>query len=141
MLRKPDNVWIHFKPGALSGRGWVVFYLGTRKYVRLGKQHKRDVAATAQQQRTYPVRVVRVDGRTYWQFQDRFYWENDDLTAEAVHALLVTRQQRQQQRIDRAQQIVAMGTIPRTAAGRGHIPDETRSMLEASRREYGRDFG
>jgi len=129
MLRRADNVQIHFKPGMVSGKGWVTFYIGKRSFVRLGKQHKREVAATAQQQLSYPVRIVRVDQKTYWQFQNRFYWDNDDLDAAAVYALLVTRQQRQSQRIDRAQQIVAMGTSSRPMNPRGHIPDDVKHLV------------
>jgi 5-methylcytosine-specific restriction endonuclease McrA len=129
MIRRADNVQIHFKPGWLTGRGWVTLYIGKQFHVRLGKQHKRNVAATVQQQRGHPVRVARVDQKTYWQFQDRFYWDNDDLDAAAVYALLVTRQQRQNQRIAHAQQIVAMGTPSRAPSVRGHIPDDVKHLV------------
>ena len=109
MLRRADNVSISFKPGAFSGKGWLILYVGARRFYRVAKLHKTEVAQCFAQQRTYPVRLASIDERTYWQFQDRFFWDNDGLDAAAVYALLVTRQQRQPQQVDRAQQIVAMG--------------------------------
>jgi hypothetical protein len=61
--------------------------------------------------------------RTYYEFQGKFYWDNDDLTTDQVHALLVMRDQAQQRRIDRAQAVVAIGTKPAPTA-RAAIPDD-----------------
>jgi hypothetical protein len=69
-------------------------------------------------QETYPTLLLSLDGRTYWLFQYRFYWENDDLDADQVYALLVTGQQREQRRIDRVQAMVSMGLRPQGQAYR-----------------------
>jgi len=129
MLRRADNVSISFKPGAFSGKGWLILYVGARRSCRVAKLHKTEVAQCFAQQRTYPVRLASIDERTYWQFQDRFFWDNDGLDAAAVYALLVTRQQRQMQQVDRAQQIVAMGGQPRQERVRGAIPDDVRHLV------------
>jgi hypothetical protein len=50
-------------------------------------------------QESDPQSLMTVSGRTYSYFQDRFYSENDGLNADQLHALLVTRQQREQRRI------------------------------------------
>ena len=77
-----------------------------------------------------PLYLAKIGERTYWQFQNRFYSDNEDLDGAAVHALLVTRQQRQAQRIDRAQQIVAMGSQPREeVVVRGAIPDDVKHLV------------
>ena len=82
------------------------------------------------EQRSYPVRVATMGGRTYWHFRDRFYWENDDLDHTEVHALLVTRQQRERGRIERAQAMVAMGTEAQDQARRRDvIPDDVKQMV------------
>ncbi|WP_218924467.1 HNH endonuclease [Streptomyces sp. st140] len=71
---------------------------------------------------------MAIDNRRYWWFQDRFYWENDNLDGDDVHALLQTRNQRERQRIDRARAMVAMGEEPRTRE-RGHIPDDVKQLV------------
>ena len=50
-----------------------------------------------------------------------------DRVAE-VYALLVTRQQRERQRIDRAQAIVSYGSLPRQS-GRQSIPDDLKQLV------------
>ena len=65
------------------------------------------------QQHEYAMSVCRVDDRRYWLFRDQFYWDNENLQPAEVHALLVTRHQRQRQQVDRAQQMVSMGQEPR----------------------------
>ena len=87
------------------------------------------------QQETYPLRLATVRGRTYWQFQGRFYWENDGLDADQVHALLVTRQQREQRRIERAQAMVAMGMDAGPGAASGRDPGRRETAgVDAGRR-------
>lgn len=51
-----------------------------------------------------PVKVLidEPSGRTYWYFRDRFFWENDDLSWEQVHILLLDRERQLVRRIDRA---------------------------------------
>lgn len=128
MLRRADNVGVTFSPGWLTGKGWLVLAIGKRQRYRVVKVHKDEFARTHALQRRTPVRVAKVEQRTDWQYQDRFYWDNDDLTAEQVHALLVTRHQRQSQQIDRAQAMVAMGAAPRSSQRRG-IADDVKQFV------------
>ncbi|MGW6569821.1 HNH endonuclease [Streptomyces sp. NPDC054975] len=79
-------------------------------------------------QRHEPLQLLTDGERTYWQFQDRFYWEDDHLTDADVYALITTRQQRERQRIDRAKAMVAMGSEPRPS-DRGHIPDDVKQLV------------
>src|ERR1051326_2989045 len=72
--------------------------------------------------------VIRVDDRAYWQFQNKFYWDNDDLSAHEVYALLVTRQQRTRRQVDNAVATVVMGAEPRLAV-RGQIPDDVKQYV------------
>jgi 5-methylcytosine-specific restriction endonuclease McrA len=128
LLRRAENVDLSHTAGIFTGKGWLVLTIGRRTY-RLARVHRDDVAASETQQQKYPCRIARIGERTYWKFQNRFYWENDDLTPEQVHALLVTRQQREAQRIDRAQQTVAMGMAPRPPKQRGAIPDDVKHLV------------
>lgn len=127
-LRRQENVQLVFRKGLFSSKGVVTLHIGARTTVAVGKVH-RDAHAEAQlRQREYPVYITRVRDRNYWQFRDLFYWDNDGLEAPAVHALLVTRLQRHEQRVNRAQQMVAMGTEPRSAM-RGVIADDVKQLV------------
>jgi hypothetical protein len=79
--------------------------------VGIGQMSKRWCKTLLDSQRTNPQSRLTVNGQTHWQFQERFYWENDGLDAGQVYALLVTRQQWEQKGIDRAQVMVAMGAL------------------------------
>ncbi len=129
MLRKHDNVQLLFAPGLFTGKGWVTLQIGVRTLVRFSKLHKTEWADYAARQQEHPVRLTEVKNRMYWWFQDQFYSENEGLSGSAVYALIVTRQQRQAQRIDRAQQIVAMGTLPRSTPIREAIPDDVKHLV------------
>ena len=122
MLKRAENVGIHHDPNMLAGKGWLILVVGRKSY-RVTKAHKRDVETAKQAQRQYPVRIAQVAERTYWRCGDKYYYDNDRLDAAAVHALLVTRQQRQSQHIERAQQTVVFGSQPRPSTPRGAIPD------------------
>jgi 5-methylcytosine-specific restriction endonuclease McrA len=60
-------------------------------------------AELLQEQRTHAVAVLEAPGgRTYWWCQDRFYWEDDGLSARDVLALVTERNQRNQRRLAKA---------------------------------------
>jgi 5-methylcytosine-specific restriction endonuclease McrA len=128
MLRRADNVSLTYSPGIL-GKGWVYLNVGKRSSYKVAKIHKTEFAQLQAQQRQYPAFVLGIEHRTYWQFQDRFYYTSDDLDAAAVHALLVTRQRRQQQQIDRAQQIVGLDYEPSNSPARTKVPDDVRHLV------------
>jgi hypothetical protein len=65
------------------------------------------------EQQKYPIRFEKIGDQRYWQLQDRIYWENEDLDADEVYALLVSQQQRERRRTERAKAMVAKGMQPR----------------------------
>lgn len=134
-LRRQENVRLSFKKNMFGSKGVVTLRIGARRIVSLGKMPFSEFQATQERQREYPLLVVRLGDRRYWQFRDYFYWDNEGLSVDAVHALLVTREQRQGQRISRAQQMVAMGSQPRRSV-RGAIPDDVKQFVW--RRDGGR---
>ncbi|MGI5491225.1 HNH endonuclease [Microtetraspora malaysiensis] len=134
MLRRAENVGLAFTPGFFTRKGWLIVTIGRNSY-RVRKIHQDQFNEAVNRQRAFPVFVIRVGERSYWHFQDRFYWDNDGLSAEQVHALLVTRQQREKQRIDRAMAMVAMDLQPRSQP-RGAIPDDVKQFVWA--RDQGR---
>ena len=105
----------------------LFFYVGSKQYM-LGKFDQQTINAVWQGQATRPVAVTRIGERRYWQFRDRFYWENDGLNHDQVYALLVTRLQREQATIQRAEAMVATGMQPQPTA-RGAIQDDVKQLV------------
>jgi hypothetical protein len=65
-----------------------------------------------QTQQTYPVALMRVDDRQYWVYQGRFWWDNDDLRADDVRALLYDREVKKQRKLQRAHAALQQGYAP-----------------------------
>lgn len=129
MLRRVDDAQLSFRKKRFAKSGYVVLWAGSRSGT-VGLLNPMEYNELLDRQRTYPQSLLTMNGRTYWQFQDRFYWENDGLTADQVYALLVTRQQREQKRIDRAQAMVSMGLEPQDQARRRDlIPDDVKQFV------------
>jgi hypothetical protein len=104
-------------------------YLRAGKHgCRIAKMTKAEFAHADALQRHEVVFVANLNGRNYWQYQDRFHWDDEGLITSQVHALLHTRQQRRGAEIQRAEQIVAMGSMPRQTQ-RGAISDEVKHFV------------
>jgi 5-methylcytosine-specific restriction endonuclease McrA len=128
MLRRAENVRLKFQPSIFTGKGRVTVWVGKKSYTLSQRPHKDEWARDRAAQQRFPVLVMRTADRHLWQFQGRFYWDTDKLRADQVHALLATRQQREQQRINRAQAMVVMGDVPRSRL-RGAIPDDVKQFV------------
>lgn len=123
MIRRAENVTLS---RTLFGR--VTVHVGKNEYTRNRKAKKEEWAADRARQLNEPVLILSTADRNLWQFQGRFYWDNDRLNDRQVQALLVTRSLREHQRIERAQAVVAMGSLPRGHV-RGAIPDDLRQYV------------
>jgi hypothetical protein len=111
MLREAKNGAFH-RQGLLLRRH--VFSAG--KLVARRGLRPAEYQDLEREQRTQAVAVLEAPGgRTYWWCQDRFYWEDDQLSARDVLALVTERHQRAQRRLARAH-----------AALEGAAPDEHR---------------
>ncbi len=128
MLRRAENVRLGFSPWMFSSMGHITVSVGRQSYRLPTKTHKDQWAQAWAAQQTFPVYIMTVGERSLWHFQDRFYWDNDGLGVDQVYALLVTRHQREQQRIERAQAMVTYGATPRQAS-RGSIPDDLKQLV------------
>jgi hypothetical protein len=62
-----------------------------------------------------PIAVLTSQGRMYWLFEDRIYWEDDELRASDVLALVRDRERRQQRKLERAHAAMAadVAGVPR----------------------------
>lgn len=123
MLRRAENVILTRAPF-----GRVTVQAGKKQYRLKQRRSKEQWAEERARQQSQPVLVLSTTDRNLWQFQSRFYWDNDSLNGSQIYALLVTRAQRERQRIERAQAMVAMGTMPRQHV-RGAIPDDLKQYV------------
>ena len=94
----------------------------------------RQLAAQELVQRRRPVAVMQAEGRRWWWFRDRFYWEDDALAAGDVMALVAERERRTQRRLERAH--AAMRQELADAPRRSPIPRDVR--LAVWQRDGGR---
>lgn len=129
MLRRAENVtYSQERVSFWTGRGRAVLTVGKRVF-ELGKWTREEFQERLDFQLRRPLRITTISGRRYWLFENKMYWENDGLTGDEVYAVLVTRQQRSRQHIDRAQATVAMGSTPRSSAARQAIPDDLKQYI------------
>lgn len=131
MLRRAENVSVSHERAWPRRRGPVVVRVAGATH-RLPALHRERFAELAVIQRTEPVQLLRVGERTYWQFRDRFYWDNDALRNDEVYAVILTREQRDTARVTRAQSIVAQDGHAVTAGTqqrRGGIPDDVKQLV------------
>jgi hypothetical protein len=127
MLRRAENCRLAYKAATFGTKGRLTFHVGSKFYA-MGKMEQKTWAVAASVQINKPVPVLKIGDRQYWQFRNRFYWENDGLSGDQVYALLVTRLQREQATIDRAQAMVATGMRPQPTV-RGAIPDDVKQLV------------
>jgi HNH endonuclease len=130
VLHRVENASVTFRYGTFSmTKGHVRLQVGT-EIVDFGRVTPKEFRQLQVEQQEYPLRLAKIGERRYWQFQDRVYWENEDLDADEVYALLVSQQQRERGRIERAKAMVAMGMQPQDQAQRRDvIPDDVKQLV------------
>lgn len=129
MLRRAENVGLALRPGFFwTSKGEMIFTLGKTSYP-LGKTREQDFSEHLESQMHYPKLITVINSRRYWQFQNKFYWENEGLRAAEVHALLVTREQLKKRRLETARSTAAVISAPRTGTPRRAIPDDVKLYI------------
>lgn len=128
MLRRAENVHLTHEPGFFSGKAPVSLVVGRASYIVTGKLSGPEFGQWLAQSNITPVNFGKVGERSYWLFLGKWHWENDGLSQQQVHALLVTKTQRNEARMDRAQSIVAMGQRPQSPI-RGAIPEDVKRYI------------
>ncbi|MCW3014283.1 MAG: nuclease [Solirubrobacterales bacterium] len=76
-----------------------------------------------------PVALMHDGPRAYWLFEDRFYWEDEDLDAPDVLALVRERERRVQRRLERAHASLAHDAPQEAATRRRPIPRDVRQAV------------
>ena len=84
--------------------GWIERRLLRSVFVLAGEPV---ATVRPREQATRPVAVAERDGRTYWAFEDRIWWEDDDLESADVLALVRDRERRAARTLERAHAALA----------------------------------
>jgi HNH endonuclease len=95
---------------------------------------RRAHARLLEEQRLEPVPVLADDGRTWWLFMDRCYWENEGYEADDVKALALASARRRQRRLEAAHDLLRAEA--EGAPRREPIPEAIRRLV--FRRDGGR---
>ena len=126
MLRKDSGAsfekagfWIfaqyHFRAGGLStDKGWSA----ARARALLARQQETPVALMRDEERR----------RSWWMFQDEFYWEDEDFSELEVKALILERRSQRDRRVKRAVALMEQADLPE-APGREPIPDQVKVFV------------
>ncbi|WP_245745920.1 HNH endonuclease [Nocardia altamirensis] len=114
--------------GLFTGRGPITLHVGRATYKAFNKVHTAEFAELWAQSDHRPVLFGIVGERRYWRFAGKWFADNDALTEDEVYAVLVTREQRRQTAINRAQTTAAMLAEPAPAL-RGAIPDDLKMLI------------
>lgn len=82
--------------------------------VRMSAEFAR---STQRQAAILPAQVFRNGARTWWQFENGFWWENVGYQADDVLALLKDRERRQRRELERAHMLLKAEASPRNPRG------------------------
>ncbi len=72
----------------------------------------RALSALQAEQREQPICLVVSAGRAYWWFEEACYWEDEELEAADVLALVRDRERRRQRKLERAHTVLALDQEP-----------------------------
>lgn len=133
----PNAVWLSDHRGFLFQRRVFFVATGCPPTRISGPQ----LAYLTVHQHQRPVPVASAAERTWWWFQDSFYWDSAAHTAGDVLALIRDRQRREETKLDRAHLLLRVeqdsqaDPSPSTPQRRGRLPRELRRAV------YERDGG
>lgn len=126
MLREATNA--AFVSNGRWLRRRVVFTAG--RHVAARGLRAAEHAALQHEQATTAVPVLQTShGRTYWWCLNRFYWEDDGLTADDVFALVHERRSRAQRKLERAHAALATEQDDPDARRREPVPTAVRRAV------------
>jgi hypothetical protein len=131
VLRRVENVQVFYKRdlwGLMTGKYKILLEVGRKQHLSARRVTVAQFRAMEAGSSQGPVRYMTVGERTFWRYADRWHTDNEGLTQEAVHALLITRAMRQDARVNRAMTVAAMGQAP-VPAQRGAIPADVKQLV------------
>lgn len=131
MLRRAENIQVFYKRdvwGLFTGRYKILLQVGKQQHLsgwRVAQAQFREMEVKSQHT---PVSYMRIGERTYWRYDNKWHTDNEGLEHDAVHALLVTRSMRQNDRVSRAKTIAAQGQLPQPSQ-RQTIQDDVKQLV------------
>jgi 5-methylcytosine-specific restriction endonuclease McrA len=131
VLRRVENVSVYYYRdlrGRVSGKYKILIEHGRKQHYSTHRITADEFNAMAAQSVLTPVAYLTVGERTFWRFNGRWHTDSDDLTQQAVHALLVSRAVRQADQINRAGSVAAMTQSP-VPTQRTGIPREVKQRV------------
>jgi 5-methylcytosine-specific restriction endonuclease McrA len=84
-------------------------------------------------QKSRAVRLTSDGRRTYWWCRDRYWWDDEGLSAMDVFALIYERDQRKQRKLERAHAVVTAGSLPAVRKRQAIPPEVKRAVFERDR--------
>lgn len=113
-----------------SEDSWVLWVTSDGNEFCVGRYSDAEYEAHQALQRESPQAVADYDDeQRYWQFKDRFYFADSDLTADDVRALLASKDVRRKRQLDHAHAVAAMGDRLDDRARRQPIPREIKTAV------------
>jgi len=106
-------------------RGRYAIQSGRRLFDSRWKSAEIDRLLAAQKDE--PVALFRKGNRMLWYFHNRFYWDDDELTADDIKALVLQRERRLQQKLQSARSLMHADEAGRPT--RTPIPSELRRAV------------
>jgi 5-methylcytosine-specific restriction endonuclease McrA len=123
-LRQDNNAAFLYDRGFMYRKRW--WFTGTCcPPVQISHQHREDLLAS---QIENPTTICALGGRTWWVFEDQFYWSSGDYSALDVLALIRERQRNQRAKLDRAHMALRLEREPRRQR-RGQLPRELKRAV------------
>ena len=113
MLREVKNGALVRSNLTLLGWRWRFTQGGGPSSATWSTRRLRELLALQAQE---PVALMTDGRRTYWAFEERFFWEDDGLSARDVVALVRDRERRAQRRLERAHAGLAQDAPRRRSA-------------------------
>ncbi|HEY7293524.1 MAG TPA: HNH endonuclease signature motif containing protein [Dehalococcoidia bacterium] len=106
MLRVDNRAQIVRLPWTFGGlfTGRYAVQSGSRVFAGRWKHGSLDAIRAAQ--RITPIQMAQDGRRVLWYFLDRFYWDDDGLSADDIKALVLLRERRLQQKVQTARSLM-----------------------------------
>jgi hypothetical protein len=131
VLRRVENVQVFYKRdiwGLMTGKYKILLEVGRKQHLSARRVPVAEFRAMEAASTQEPVQYMTVGERTFWRYADRWHTDNEGLTQDAVHALLVTRAMRQDARVNRDMTLAAMSQAA-VPAQRGAIPADVKQLV------------
>ena len=125
MLRELKDASVARSNLTLLGWRWRLFQGSNAGMVQWSTSAVRQMGV---EQRETPVALFTDERRAYWWFEDRFYWEDESLSAHDVLALVRDRQRRALRKLERARAGLAQDSEV-APARRAPIPRAVRQTV------------